>query len=136
MTTFTQVITETFKVVRCYMCSVPFGITNDIYRRVVTDAKGSVYCPACGKETCWLESEDQKKIKELQRKLEWEASNAARQRALRDSAEASLAATKGVVTRLKRRVSAGTCPCCKRTFKQLARHMKQKHPDFPSTEGK
>lgn len=23
-----------------------------------------------------------------------------------------------------------TCPCCKRTFKQLAAHMKNKHPEF------
>jgi len=130
MTTFTQIITETFQVVRCYTCSVPFGITDEIYRRVVTDAKGSIYCPACGKETCWRESEDQKRIKELERKLAWEASEVARQKACRDSVEASLAATKGVVTRLKRRVSAGTCPCCQRTFKQLAAHMKFKHPNY------
>lgn len=25
---------------------------------------------------------------------------------------------------------AGMCPCCRRTFKQLAEHMKSKHPDF------
>jgi len=30
--------------------------------------------------------------------------------------------------RLKKRASAGVCPCCNRTFVQLARHMKTKHP--------
>ena len=28
-----------------------------------------------------------------------------------------------------RRASAGVCPCCQRTFVQLARHMKCKHPE-------
>jgi hypothetical protein len=27
-------------------------------------------------------------------------------------------------------VAAGVCPCCKRTVKQLAAHMKEKHPEF------
>lgn len=31
--------------------------------------------------------------------------------------------------RLAKRAHAGTCPCCNRTFQQLARHMKTKHPD-------
>lgn len=101
-----------------------------MYRRVVIDAIGSVYCPACGKLTCWTESESSKKIKELERKIQWEASEVARQKSARDAAEASLQATKGVVTRMKRRASVGTCPCCQRTFKQLAVHMKIKHPNF------
>lgn len=29
-----------------------------------------------------------------------------------------------------RRAKAGTCPCCHRTFRQMALHMKQKHPEF------
>lgn len=38
--------------------------------------------------------------------------------------------------KLKRRVKAGVCPCCKRTFKQLVAHMKHKHPDFDVEFGK
>jgi hypothetical protein len=38
--------------------------------------------------------------------------------------------------KLKRRVKAGVCPCCKRTFKQLFAHMKHKHPDFHIEFGK
>ena len=34
--------------------------------------------------------------------------------------------------RLKKRAAAGTCPCCKRSFSNMATHMKQKHPDFVS----
>jgi hypothetical protein len=32
--------------------------------------------------------------------------------------------------RLKKRASAGMCPCCNRPFFGLALHMKKKHPDF------
>ncbi len=30
----------------------------------------------------------------------------------------------------RKRAGAGMCPCCKRTFSQVARHMKTKHPAF------
>lgn len=130
MTTFTETITETFYVVSCYTCGIRFGIGRELYKRVVTDAMDSIFCPACGKSTCWRESEDQKRIKELQRKLEWEANNSSHQKSKREEAEASLAATKGVVTRMKTRISGGVCPCCNRTFVALGRHIKMKHPNF------
>ena len=41
-----------------------------------------------------------------------------------------LSATKGVVTRIKNRVGHGVCPCCTRSFANLARHMATKHSDY------
>lgn len=41
---------------------------------------------------------------------------------------------KGVATRLKNRAAHGVCPCCNRTFQQLARHMSAKHPDFKTAD--
>ena len=32
--------------------------------------------------------------------------------------------------KLKRRIAAGVCPCCHRTFENLQRHMSGQHPDF------
>lgn len=49
---------------------------------------------------------------------------------IRRGVERQLTATRGVVTRTKRRVGHGVCPCCKRTFEALARHMKAKHPEY------
>lgn len=43
-------------------------------------------------------------------------------------------AYKGHVTRIKNRVSAGVCPCCNRTFQDLARHMAGKHPHYKKKE--
>ena len=49
-------------------------------------------------------------------------------------AETRAAAAKAREHRLKRRVAAGTCPCCQRTVAQLARHMQTKHPDYGKTD--
>lgn len=37
---------------------------------------------------------------------------------------------KGHATKIMKRAKAGMCPCCKRTFSQLARHMATQHPTF------
>lgn len=29
-----------------------------------------------------------------------------------------------------RRIAAGVCPCCRRSFTDLARHMSSQHPDY------
>lgn len=34
------------------------------------------------------------------------------------------------VKKLTKRASAGLCPCCNRTVRQMALHMKNKHPSF------
>lgn len=34
----------------------------------------------------------------------------------------------------KKRSAAGTCPCCRRTFRQMALHMRNKHPNFKAEE--
>lgn len=130
MTTFQHSVTEIFKVVSCYTCGVRFGIEAQLYTRVVTDAEGSIYCPACGNKTCWRESEKDKRIKELNRKLEWEVAEVQRQKSARENVELSLRSTQGVITKMKKRASAGVCPCCNRTFQQLARHMRLRHPNF------
>ena len=39
-------------------------------------------------------------------------------------------ALKGHLTKMKKRVSHGLCPCCNRNFENLHRHMKVKHPSY------
>lgn len=45
-----------------------------------------------------------------------------------ETASRSLSATRGVITRIKNRVGHGVCPCCNRTFENVARHMASQHP--------
>lgn len=37
--------------------------------------------------------------------------------------------------RHKKRAAAGTCPCCSRTFANMARHLKTQHPEFVREQG-
>jgi hypothetical protein len=39
-------------------------------------------------------------------------------------------AARGQLTKFKKRVGRGVCPCCNRHFKDLARHMESKHPEL------
>lgn len=40
------------------------------------------------------------------------------------------AATKGQLTKTRKRVAGGVCPCCNRSFVNLGRHMAGQHPDY------
>lgn len=50
------------------------------------------------------------------------------------SAERRRRAIKGQLTRVKKRVSHGVCPCCNRSFENLRRHMQVKHPAYTVAE--
>lgn len=66
-------------------------------------------------------------LKQQAARLIEEASDARREA---DTERRRSAAARGQVTKLKKRAAAGVCPCCNRTFQDLARHMAGKHPEF------
>jgi hypothetical protein len=37
---------------------------------------------------------------------------------------------RGVLVKTQRRVASGVCPCCTRSFQNLARHMDGEHPNY------
>lgn len=51
-----------------------------------------------------------------------------------DQEKASHAATKGQLTKARKRVAKGVCPCCNRSFVNVARHMASQHPDLDKAE--
>lgn len=67
--------------------------------------------------------EKQRQIDRKQKELEWAREG-------ERSAQRSAAAYRGQVTKIKKRVGNGVCPCCNRTFQDLGRHMKTKHPTY------
>lgn len=85
-----------------------------------------IYCPL---GHCHVPA-GEPKIKQVERERERARNREAARVAERDQAEASARGYKGAATRARKRAKAGVCPCCNRTFKQLARHMESKHPDF------
>lgn len=122
-------------VVQC-TCGLLFGIPEMLNRSALKHRGGgsggwSISCPL---GHTWHYT-DSAKDEEAKLREERERSHSANLVARLDQTQASLSATKGVVTRMKRRASAGTCPCCNRTFQQLARHMETKHPSFVQSRG-
>lgn len=111
------VLTQNFEEMNCGECGIVFWVPDAFYRERRGDGKGWS-CPN-GHSRVFRESD----VARLERQLKEEKER--HQRTLQRANEAEARET-----RLKRRVKDGTCPCCKRTFRQLARHMETKHPEF------
>lgn len=130
MSIFTD--TTTYRVVCCYKCSVTFGMPMGLYLARKNDHE-MFWCPNGHEQGFVAESE----ADQLRRELKAEQDRVAAWKQLEESAsrravaaEHSRRVVKGHLTRIKRRVAAGVCPCCQRTFKNLADHMKGQHPEF------
>lgn len=120
--TYTQELVTT----ECW-CGVVHAIPASLDKQAREHKKG-VYCPL-GHSWVYSQSVEEKLAAERARHDQTKA-EVARQRRLREAEERSHAATRGHLTRQRKRAKAGVCPCCNRTFQQLARHMKSQHPDF------
>lgn len=120
---------QTLVVEECPTCAVIYAIPQLLKDKALQHrgpSGKSIHCPN-GHSWHYTGKTEAEKLRE---QLERERERAGRITADRDQIEASLRATRGVVTRMKNRASAGVCPCCNRTFQQLARHMQAKHPEF------
>lgn len=114
-------------------CGFATLLPADFIRARKNDHK-SFYCPSCGESRYYPGKSDKERLEEqlaaVQRGKELAEARAERERNNAKAARRSARAHKGVATRLKNRAKAGVCPCCNRTFKQLAAHMKNKHPEY------
>jgi hypothetical protein len=125
LTAFTY--TEELIVTHCW-CGIAVAIPENL-NRYAHDKKGySIYCPL-GHSFVYGNNFEAKYEEERRRHQATKDLLAAEERAHR-AEERSHAQTRGKLTRVEKRASAGVCPCCNRTFQQLARHMKSKHPEF------
>lgn len=127
---------ETFK---CWSCGCEFAVDQSVSSNK-REYKKTLYCPngcqlSFGKSrTDQVREEMEAEIARVKRDKEYLEASVKRQRERANTAERSLTATRGVVTRIKNRVGKGVCPCCNRTFADLQRHMHAKHPDFATSE--
>ena len=118
------VYTQELVTTSCY-CGIEFAIPKSLKKWMLQDERNGCHCPN-GHSMHFGNGELQRLRSEVER---------TKQRNVhlqdqRDAAERSLTAQKGVNTKLKKRAANGVCPCCNRSFVQLARHMTTKHPDF------
>lgn len=126
MQTFTDL--TVFVVESCINCHVQFAMTNDLRKQRLNDGK-PFFCPN-GHSQYYSESTEARLRKQLNNAEE----SARFWRNQEQITHLSLRATKGQVTKLKRKAAAGQCPCCDQKFKDLQKHMEDQHPDFGRPE--
>lgn len=85
-----------------------------------------IYCPLGHSHVPAGESE----TKRLKRQLETQKNYRARETARADRERAGRIAQKGATTKARKRHAAGVCPCCKRSFANVKRHIDSQHPDY------
>jgi len=116
----------------CYSCGTRFAAEARFKQNRLRD-HGTFYCPNGHAQSYCGETEAERLKKELDaEKLARErAESLARQRGVEVG---NLQRTKkqvlGKLRAVKQRVAHGICPCCKRTFVQLQRHIATKHPSW------
>ena len=124
--------------VNCGVCGGSYAISAR-FHKPCRDKGESWRCPYPNCNTWWgfTESGHAKEVARLKRERDqakrdakWQEER--KQKALAEAEHQAARARgyKGALTKAKKRSAAGVCPCCHRTFKQLARHMKAKHPDY------
>lgn len=112
-----------FVTMECGECGTVFAVSSH-FNEKLRETGQRWYCPN-GHCRVYTETTVQK----LQKQLKTAQEEAERQRQARLDAERRTTAQIGINTKLKKRIHAGVCPHCQRTFKQLAAHMKTQHPD-------
>lgn len=114
-------LTRSFEVLECGECGIEFWVPQHWANEKRRDHTGWK-CPN-GHSRIFSNLSDveiaKREAREALEKLEWE-----RKRVAKLERESK---------KLKRRIAAGVCPCCHRTFENLQRHMTGEHPDFLPT---
>lgn len=116
----------------CGKCGLLFSMTETFYKKRKKDHE-SFYCPA-GHSRYWPQKSNEEILREQLKRSELECKQAEKslkeERGYSKELKRSRSALKGTLTKTKKRISAGVCICCNRTFQNVARHMKSQHPDF------
>jgi hypothetical protein len=134
----TTYLTETFTIINCYQCQMSFAVPASVHQRWLDDHNQWFYCPAGHSQHYIGETAEQKLREQLaQKKHEIEQLEAQRNTARQNAKhfERSAAITRGRHRKLKERIAAGLCPCCRRPFANLLAHMQHKHPSYRPTKG-
>lgn len=120
----------------CATCSMLFAIPSR-FEKQRRDDHVEFYCPA-GHSNYYPQKSEAEKLKDDVARLQREREYAeARERDLRvnnTNLKLKNAAQRGVTTRIKNRIHAGVCPCCRRNFVSLGKHMRNQHPNYVSTD--
>ena len=121
MTVATKYVTVEIIPETCCTCGVVFGMPDGLMAQRRKDGE-PFYCPVGHKM-------NYPRGRHLEKQLEATRDDLARQRKLIAEERRSHSATKGHLTRTKRRANAGVCLDCKRSFTNVRRHRSNMHPE-------
>jgi hypothetical protein len=116
-------------IIECANCNIDFGIGDDFMTRRRDDHE-VFYCPN-GHQNFYT---GQSRAEKAEAALKRAEARALSWRDQAEVAERARRAQKGANTKLKKRIAAGVCPCCKRSFVNVARHMAGQHPDYTTKD--
>jgi 50S ribosomal subunit-associated GTPase HflX len=122
-----KLITNDLTELQCGKCGVWHAIPTAMYV-TCRDEGGFWHCPnghSRGWGTGTIHAE-RDWLKQKVAQLDDEVADLLR---ARNNAQREREAAEKKLIASKRRAMAGVCPCCNRTFSNVARHVKTKHPD-------
>lgn len=110
----------------CWVCGTWFGLTQAFIKKRGEDG-ATFYCPN-GDKIRYGTPE----VTRLRSQLDQAQADARWQRGARERTERSLIATKGHLTRARKRAAAALCPVpgCTRQIVQMQRHLRTVHPEW------
>jgi hypothetical protein len=123
--------------IHCGCCGGIYAI-NERYRQLKYERGEGWHCPYCKAQWGYFSNGENAMLK---KQIEERDRIIARKNACLDQANAEIRdktrqviAQKSAKTRIKNRIANGICPCCKRHFANLERHMKNQHGDYANRE--
>lgn len=118
-------------------CGISFAVPN-WWHQGKRKTHSWFYCPNGHQQKFSQESDLEKAVRERDSARQQIARAEQEAREATENAEkASKRAFKAERAKklLEKRTAAGTCPCCQRTFSNMATHMKRQHPQFVADTG-
>lgn len=118
----------------CYHCKSDMWLPYPLYEAAKRSDKITFYC-AYGHPQVFAQGESD--LEKMRRERDRLLQRTVQLDEARVEAERRLATAQNMLNRqgkemvkARKRAKAGTCPCCHRTFRQMALHMAKQHPEF------
>jgi hypothetical protein len=133
MTTLTY--TTTLDTLTCGVCSIPFAMPRNLHEKAQQTGE-NFWCPN-GHRIHYFEDENTRlkaRLDQARADARWQREARDRARADADHQAARARGYKGALTKTKKRIGRGVCPCCNRHFANVDAHMATKHPDYANDD--